>query len=144
MSSKASRRGKKHKSGSGSASEAGSVKELIELEDSALQLPVDPKEQPEPTSAESQADQDKQRNKETASPPPRVQMDYARNMKSPERNSVYGDVVRDDPIPVQVAILEPEIPVAQVVPLEPLPTQPQPGTEPSWFASTFSCCVLRK
>ena len=143
MSSKSSKRGKKNKSGSGSASEAGSTRDLVEREDPLAQSIPEPKSQTEPTSAESQSNEQK-RDFKPATPVQTGLPVTREEIKSPDTNSVYGDVVRDDPIPVQVAILEPEIPVAQPVPMEQVPIQPQPEAESGGLASLFSCCVLRK
>jgi len=142
MSSRSSKRGKKNKSGSGSASEAGSVRDLVDRDDPLAQTGQDAIVNSEPTSAESQPKASEQMKDAVEPVPQNVEAEQSR-VKSPESSSVYGDVVRDDPIPVQIAVLEPEIPVAQVFPLEPIPNQTEDPNQGFW-ASTFSCCVLRK
>ena len=135
MSSRSSKRSNKNKSRSSNASDAGSVKEFVEreAEDDTQPAVVSASE---PTSAETRQIPDTSAAAVPATAPPKI---------SPT-SSVYGEVFKEDPPAVQVAILEPEIAVA-ALPQEPLPIQDNSTSsnqESGWFSSLFACCVSRK
>ena len=143
MSSRSSKRNNRNKNQSSNASDAGSVKEFVErdIDEDVQQLATSS----EPTSAET-------RPAEPSVPAP---VSPSRNVTSEEppkvspTSSVYGEVFKDDPPAVQVAILEPEIAVATPagLPQEPIPIQENsgpPSSDSGWFSSLFACCVSRK
>jgi hypothetical protein len=145
MSSRSSKRSGKNKNKSSNASDAGSVKEFMErdADDESQQVGGTTSE---PTSAETKAVPDSSVADISRIP---QQSDSDELRKASPTSSVYGEVFKEDPPAVQVAILEPEIAVAnpQPFPQEPIPLQENaasPNAESGWFSSLFACCVSRK
>ena len=144
MSSRSSKKSNKSKNRSGNASDAGSVKEFVErdAEEDTQQIGT----ASEPTSAETKPVVDSA-TPATGSDSHKIARDIP--AKASPTSSVYGEVFKEDPPAVQVAILEPEIAVATAasLPQEPIPIQDNtaaPTSDGGWFSSLFACCVSRK